>query len=275
MLGRINWWPDGSRSIRSAVTASRDWIGAIAKSLPPTIGFTQDKALACGAHKMGIKINEIIRTRRKTIALVIAADARLIVRAPLSTSREYIDRVVERKKGWIQRKQQEIIRRNEAYLPKQYLNGDDFLLLGASYRLEYNSDVSAVVFEGGRLLMPLNRQSEAATLIRQRYVDEAKEVFQQRTEYYASVMNIKYKSVRLSTATRRWGSCGINGTLNFSWRLIMAPVRVIDSVVVHELSHIEFRNHSKDFWTRVRMTMPDYDCQKKWLADNQRLLETV
>ena len=66
---------------------------------------------------------------------------------------------------------------------------------------------------------------------------------------------IKYKSVRVSAATRRWGSCGVNGMLNLSWRLVMAPLRVIDSVVVHELAHIEFRNHSKDFWARVRMIM--------------------
>jgi predicted metal-dependent hydrolase len=86
---------------------------------------------------------------------------------------------------------------------------------------------------------------------------------------------IKYKSVRVSAATRRWGSCGVNGTLNFTWRLVMAPLRVIDSVVVHELAHIEFRNHAKDFWATVRMIMPDYDQQRKWLEEHKRLLEVM
>jgi hypothetical protein len=224
---------------------------------------------------MSLEISKIIRTKRKTVALVITTDARLIVRAPLYTPQEYIRRLVEKKRDWIERKQQEMAGRNETYIQKQYVNGEDFLLLGSRCRLEYSDVVSSVVVTSGRLLLPIDRRGEAEELIKGWYKDEAQKVFKERTEYYASRIGIKYKSVRVSTAVRRWGSCGINGTLNLSWRLIMAPMRIIDSVVVHELVHIEFRSHSKDFWTRVLMIMPDYNQQKKWLIDNQRLFETV
>ena len=222
---------------------------------------------------MGVKISEIIRTKRKTLALEITADAKLIVRAPLSTPQEYISRMVERKSGWVRRKQQEIVRRNETYVQKQFENGEDYMFLGNRYRLEYSRAVSSVTLEGGRLLLPTAQKSEAAKLIKAWYRHEAQKVFEERVRHYAAITGLKYKSVRVSAALTRWGSCGINGTLNFSWRLAMAPLCVIDAIVVHELVHIEFRNHSKKYWSRVRMIMPDYDQQKKWIKENQRKLE--
>ena len=147
--------------------------------------------------------------------------------------------------------------------------------LGERYCLEYTGTVSSVALECGSLLLPKDRTSEAAKLIKKWYRDEAQKVFEERVKYYAFVTGLQYKSVRASAAARRWGSCGVNGTLNLSWRLVMAPLRVIDSVVVHELVHTEFRNHSKGFWARVRKIMPDYDQQKKWLKENQRILEIM
>lgn len=224
---------------------------------------------------MSIEISEIIRSKRKTIALVVTTDARVLVRAPLSTPKKYIDSLVKQKSGWIIRKQQEIARRNEAYAHQLYVNGKDFMLLGSSCRLEYSDQVSSILLAHSKIILPIDQKRQTTKLIREYYLETARRIFRERTEYYACLTGIKYKSVRVSAATRRWGSCGINGTLNFAWRLVMAPLRVVDSVVVHELAHIEFRNHSKDFWARVRMIMPDYDQQRKWLEEHQRLLEVT
>lgn len=68
------------------------------------------------------------------------------------------------------------------------------------------------------------------------YKNEAQKVIQERVEYYSQLTGIKYKSVTITDAKRRWGSCGPKGSLNFTWRLVMAPLRVIDYVVVHELA---------------------------------------
>ena len=224
---------------------------------------------------MTIEISEIIRTKRKTIALIVTTDARLIVRAPLSTPKKYIDSLIEKKSGWIIRKQQEIARRNESLAHKLYENGKDFMLLGSTCRLEYSGQVSSVVLECSKMILPIDQKNDTTKLIREYYLKTARRIFRERVEHYACLTGIKYKSIRVSTATRRWGSCGVNGSLNFAWRLVMAPLRVVDSVVVHELAHIEFRNHSKEFWARVRMIMPDYDQQRKWLEEHQRLLEVM
>jgi hypothetical protein len=79
----------------------------------------------------------------------------------------------------------------------------------------------------------------------------------------------------MSEAKRRWGSCGAGNTLNFAWRLVMCPQSVIDYVVVHELSHITYKDHSAKFWTRVATVMPNYREAQDWLRLNRRLMEII
>lgn len=89
-----------------------------------------------------------------------------------------------------------------------------------------------------------------------------------RVEYYANLAGLQYKSVKLSHARTRWGSCGPNDNLNFSWRLINTPARVVDYLIVHELMHLKQRNHSKKFWDEVRNMIPDYKTDEIWLKKN-------
>lgn len=72
---------------------------------------------------------------------------------------------------------------------------------------------------------------------------------------------------------KRWGSCSHKGNLNFAWRVIMAPLEVIDSVVLHELVHLKIKNHSKSFWMKVKQMQPNYDLHKKWLSINGFLMK--
>ena len=76
------------------------------------------------------------------------------------------------------------------------------------------------------------------------------------------------KQVRINSAKTRWGSCGPGGVLNFTWRLVMAPLDVIDYVVVHELSHLRVKDHSSKFWKVVESISPEYKKHRKWLREN-------
>ncbi len=89
---------------------------------------------------------------------------------------------------------------------------------------------------------------------------------------YSEMTGLIHRSIKITSAKKRFGSCSPNGSLNFSWRLMMAPLNIIDYVVVHELVHIEERNHSKNFWNKVRIILPDYKQSEKWLKDNSQLL---
>ena len=76
----------------------------------------------------------------------------------------------------------------------------------------------------------------------------ALEYITQKAQHYARITGLKYESIRINNATTRWGSCGYKNTLNFTWRLIMAPERVVDYVIIHELMHLKQKNHSRKFW---------------------------
>ena len=87
-------------------------------------------------------------------------------------------------------------------------------------------------------------------------------------------VNGKAARIRITGARTRWGSCA-GERLNFTYRLAMAPLEVIDYVIVHELVHIEVKNHSKTFWKRVEKIMPGYKRRRRWLKENGYSLDGV
>lgn len=93
-----------------------------------------------------------------------------------------------------------------------------------------------------------------------------------RVEWYAQIRGFQYNKISITAAQKRWGSCTCGGNLNFPWRLIMAYLAVVDYVVVHELIHLEEKNHSRVFWNKVGMLIPDYKKYQEWLKKNGHLL---
>jgi hypothetical protein len=104
------------------------------------------------------------------------------------------------------------------------------------------------------------------------YKKQALQLFTQRVANYASQVKVVYTSISLSSATSKWGSCSHDDKLMFNWRLIMAPIEVIDSVIFHELGHILEKNHTKKFWRKVTMWCPEYEKHKTWLDKNGHTL---
>ena len=221
---------------------------------------------------MDIGIEKIIRTKRKTIALHISDDATLIVRAPLKASEKTIMGVVLKHKEWIEEKKREIKAREPKFSPKEFVNGEGFLYLGEWYRLkiEDNQEVPLKFVNG--FYLSRNALPQAKDVFIEWYKNMAYEKISERVNWYAQQRGFKYKKVNITSAQRRWGSSSSNGNLNFPWRLIMAPLTVIDYVVIHELVHTVERNHSKAFWVKVKMLMPNYERYKEWLRKNGYLL---
>lgn len=90
-----------------------------------------------------------------------------------------------------------------------------------------------------------------------------------RIDHFARQHGFVYNSLRINGARTRWGSCNAQrGSLNFTWRLVMAPPEIVDYVVVHELCHLKHPNHSPDFWAEVEGILPDYKQRRKWLKEN-------
>ncbi len=101
-----------------------------------------------------------------------------------------------------------------------------------------------------------------------RYRKSARQIFEKRVAFYHAVTGGLYTSITVRDQRSRWGSCSSRGTLSFNYRLVFAPPKVLDYVVVHELCHLTHMNHSKDFWDMVASVMPDYKDCKNWLKEH-------
>lgn len=101
-----------------------------------------------------------------------------------------------------------------------------------------------------------------------RYREEARRKIEERVAFYHPLTGGRYTSVTIRDQKSRWGSCSSRGTLSFNYRLIFAPLPVLDYVVVHELCHLTHMNHSREFWDKVASIMPEYKVHRQWLKDH-------
>jgi hypothetical protein len=219
-----------------------------------------------------VKIDHIIRTKRKSIALIIEQDGRLVVRAPMRVSDADIKHLVKQKEGWIREKQKQVKDKSTQSTPKVYMDGEEFLYLGKSYKLKIVTDLNPALVLSRKFYLSLRALPKAESVFTKWYRDQARAVISERVKLYAARHGFKYRKIRITSARTRWGSCSSMGNLNFTWRLVMAPPEVIDYVVVHELAHLQVNNHSKEFWNQVGCIMPDYKKRLRWLKENGQKL---
>lgn len=219
-----------------------------------------------------VLIHKLVRSKRRTIALVIERDGTLTVRAPLRMAETEVRRFVEAKSDWIKRKQAEAA--EDAVVPHQFVDGEQFLFLGKAFPLRLVPDLKpALVMDGECFRLSRSRQPDARALLAAWYRAQARKIIAERLEHFSCSHNIKPTGLRISSARTRWGSCSRAGTLSFTWRLVMAPPEVVDYVIVHELAHLREMNHSRAFWELVGAMLPDYKQRRAWLKKNGILLQ--
>jgi predicted metal-dependent hydrolase len=220
-----------------------------------------------------MKIDQIIRTRRKTIAIIVDRDGALVVRAPLKASTRQIQELVEKKEQWIRSKQEFVKTVYPSAKSKVYQDGEEFLYLGKSYPLRIVDKIKPAVILDGYFYVDKKRLSNAELIMTRWYKDQARQVLTARTSQFASLWLYHFGRIKITSANTRWGSCNSKGTLCFTWRLVMAPLPIIDYVVVHELVHLIHKNHRKEFWRQVETILPDYKQSIQWLKLNGAMLQ--
>jgi hypothetical protein len=205
--------------------------------------------------------------------MIIMPDGTLVVRAPLRASLRIIQQTVEKHTQWILKHKQKALENSLKSPPRKYLPGEKFLYLGQEYELTVARESDKfLTFDGTHFILGARYAENAREVVGRWYKKEAIRILNERVKLYAKQMGIDYSKLRITNAERRWGSCSPNGHICFSLRLVMAPLPVIDYVVMHELVHIQVKNHSRDFWNRVKTIIPDYKDRKSWLRKNQHLL---
>lgn len=160
----------------------------------------------------------------------------------------------------------------------RYENGAVLPYQGQEYTLEIRQYPSykkpGVMPEGSRLVVLTARTDNDVVkkAVKEWYAARAVSIIPARVAYYQKQMGVSIGRICIKDVRSRWGSCSSKRNLNFNWRLVMAPLSVLDYVVVHELCHLKEMNHSKAFWALVEEILPDYTMQRKWLKEC-RLIE--
>ncbi len=236
-----------------------------------------------------IKINDkdieytVVRSSRKTIGLEVSPGKGLLIRAPKRVSRKRIKEVIREKAPWILKKLEEVKEIKPEPEPLEYVTGEKIPYLGNYYNILINEvqgfKQTEVVFDFDNFLITINndiKKEERRQIIKNAleawYRKQAGLVINERINIFKDKIGREPVLVRIKKQKKRWGSCSSKGNLNFNWKLIMAPMSVLDYLVVHELAHLVHPNHSKDYWNLVELTMADYQDSKQWLKINGNLL---
>lgn len=200
---------------------------------------TEDRELHCGNTVIPYRL---IKSKRYSYSIQISVEKGVIVRCPMKPSELFLKKMLTEKADWIKRKYDEVCARRE-------------MLLNSVYTPKEREELQRI------------------------YVRAAKEYFPKRVQYYVNEIywedseirretNLPYVNITIRDQKTRWGSCSSRGTLSFNWRLMLAPPRVLDYVVVHELCHIKHMDHSKEFWEMVESVLPDYKERRQWLKEH-------
>jgi len=210
---------------------------------------------------------QIIRSDRKTLSLSINENAELIVRAPNRASYDEIQKFISEKSAWIEKNHRLIKARLKDDL-NHNLNSQ-CLYLGSLYpiKIDHNS-FDQISFNGQIFTMNDESSKTISLILKSWYKKRFMEVTLPRLNYFSDKYNLKVNQVRVKEQKTLWGSCSSKNNINLNYLLIMAPIKVIDYVIVHELVHTVHKNHSVKFWQKVETIMPTYKEARYWLKDN-------
>lgn len=223
----------------------------------------------------------IRRPRRRTASISVTPDNSVTVVVPESLSENQIVQLVNRKKGWIKGKILFNDHVRKYHKPKQYISGESFSYLGKNYRLKIiQGKPDGVKLTKGRFTVQVpenitkeEREYLILTQLSNWYREHALERLRIKSERFSEVIGVHPSSIGVKAYKSRWGSCTSTGDVNFNWKIIMAPHSIVDYVVVHELCHLKYHDHSKAYWKLVSKIMPDYRERKEWLRVNGFRLE--
>lgn len=212
---------------------------------------------------------------RATVGITVDRDGSLQIAAPNDCPWEVLEQAARKKQFWIYTKlaQKELL--SHPPTMRAFTDGEGFLYLGRSYRLRL---VDASTEKRGDLVPPL-RLAQGRFLLRRDIREQAREHFVNwygaharlwiagRLPRLAERIGVTAQRLAIRDLGYRWGSCGSNGGLNFHWRSILLPPRIVDYLIVHELVHLLEPHHTAVFWQRVQRVFPDYEERRHWLAE--------
>lgn len=211
--------------------------------------------------------------RAKNVWLRVGIGTGLEVVAPAGMSAKDIGGVLEKKREWIQKQMVRIVPYQGPTRVRVLRDGSMLPFLGGERRLRVlksRGQLTTVQLIDGEIVAAVE-EADTDTLkkaLESWYRKTARKVITERVSRLLDGRKIGRISIK--DQKTRWGSCSTKGNLNFNWRLVMAPPKIIDYLILHELTHLECLNHSKRFWDRLKKICPDYEKSELWLKENGR-----
>ena len=212
---------------------------------------------------------ELIRSKRKTISIHIERDGSVSARIPEEISEEEILKVLKSKEYQIHQNLALWSQLNQTKVERDYVNGQSFLYLGRNYRLHFvEENLGPLLFKKGYFHLSLSDKNLAREMFIDFYKEKLNEKLKPILKRYKGQLGVNPKEIKVMELQNRWASCTSSGNVNFHWKCAMAPIDVLNYIVVHELTHLIHPNHTNAFWNELDKVMPNYQKQIQWLKIN-------
>jgi predicted metal-dependent hydrolase len=218
----------------------------------------------------------ITRTKRKKTISILIKDGNVEVKAPFNLKQNEIDGFILKKEKWIKNKI--LLQKKIKQLPKKkFIDGEVFKFLGKDLILKINiNDVIRTYIKNDYICLDLknnskNNRDKIKKELELFYRSFSEKILKEKTLIESKKMNLKVEKIKVRSYKNRWGSCSSNGDISYNWKLIMAPEKIINYVIIHELCHLIHFNHSRNYWKEVSKKLPNYRKSKEWLKSNQYL----
>lgn len=217
----------------------------------------------------GIDIKIEKTDRRKTVSIFIERDGSVRVLAPASSDDDKIEEAIRSKQYQIFAKLAKWRELNQGKVNRQFVNGQSFLYFGRNYRLSIvdGQDVPLKLCKG-YLTLDRRKLDNAEKVFKQFYKEKAEKKIAERLKLIAEKFKQKPSSINVLELQNRWASWTPKHGLNFHWKCAMAPVPVLDYIIIHEMVHLKYPNHSPEFWNELDKKMPNYRAHEGWLKQN-------
>jgi len=203
----------------------------------------------------------------KHIGIRVSHDQQVRIVVPQWLPEQHLENILRKREDWIQ-KHLHRLRTRKQPAP---LGEHQILFQGTLFRFVHDAqlfrsveiDEEHHIIRSGVLLMEKNRQHAW-------YRQEARTYIERNVQDMARRYGFQYNNIFIRSQKTRWGSCSRKKNLSFNWKLIKCPLFVIDYLILHELVHTEFMNHSKQYWQKVSVLCPEYKSASNWLKENGR-----
>ena len=214
----------------------------------------------------------VVYSGRRSISIIVSPDKGVTVRAPNRASLKTIERFVQEKSGWIRKHLEDHSSLTRINPKKEYVDGEIHLFLGKEYRLKITISAKQFVrqydgiIEAG--LGSIDDSDKVKALLVRWYRQQASEILRQKVKEICNVhkdYNFNPSEITVTALKSRWGSCSSKGKITLNTELVKLDGRFADYVIIHELCHLKYHNHGKDFYRLLGEIIPDYKSIKKEL----------